>query len=259
MSGGTRQRGGVPPDGSRRPGGRKPGGSGKQAGPGAPPPEPPEVHDKRLGWVGWLFGALFVASLSPLALLDLNGASQLAGVIALPVSVVLGALGLLVAERPELLRGRTGQPVDWARRLTWAATVLGLVGVGAVGYAVWDATRPLDVVAPDGFTGGKPWRDGEERVLELPGSPPERDRLVLALSLENARRTGDCERSPELRYTPVVDGQERTEVVGRPGAAVELPLDGAKRQAAVKVVLEYSGGNTACEVWVRVDEAVLRD
>ncbi|GAA2668055.1 MULTISPECIES: hypothetical protein [Actinosynnema] len=216
------------------------------------------TRDKPLGGVLWLFAALFLGSLTPLALLDLDGASQLAGVLALPVSIVLGALAILVAERPELLRGRTRQPVDWARGLKWAALVLGLVGIGAVGYAVWDATRPLDLAVPEEFTGGQPWRDGEERVLELPGSPPERDRVVLALSLENARRTGDCERSPELRYTPVVDGQERAEAVGRPGQAVELSLEGAKRQAVVKVVLDYSGGNTACEVRVRVDEAVLR-
>jgi hypothetical protein len=199
-----------------------------------------------------LLVVLFVLSLVPLLFLDLNEASQLAGALALPVSVMLAALPALPPAR------RTSRPLPWRRYSLIGAGVAALLGLGAVGYAVWDNFRDIEVSFPsDGKPDDPPWRDGSQTVLELPGTPPPRDNVTITVSLTNVHETGNCERTAELEFVPILDGRERQSVRGMPGEAVSVPLDGVQRDASVRLVLDYASGNENCAVRLHLDRAVL--
>ena len=201
----------------------------------------------------WLLAVLFVASWVPLLVFDLNGASQLAGALALPVSVFLAALPQIPAT------GRSGAPVPWRRYSLIAAVVLALVGTGAVGYAVWDNTRDIPVTFPGGQQDAPTWRHMSFTRLEVPGAPPARNRLTISVSLRNAQTTGDCEHTASLDFTPILDGREKSVITGVPGQSVIVPIDGAQRDAAVQLTLRYDAGNDKCLVHLHIDKAVLHD
>jgi hypothetical protein len=197
---------------------------------------------------------LFIASLAPLVFLDLNGASQLAGALALPLSVVLAALPLLPAAKP------SSKPLPWRRYSLIGAAVAGLLGLGAVGYAVWDNFSDIEITFPgSGKPEDPPWTHGSQTLLPIPGTPPERNNMTITVHLRNVHETGDCENTAILGYTPVLDGQEKQPVTGAPGKAVTVPLHGVRREAAVKVALRYDKGNESCEVRLHIDKVVLND
>src|SRR5437879_1882958 len=121
-----------------------------------------------------VLAVLFAASLVPLLVLDLNGASQLAGALALPFSVVLTALPKLPPARK-----RNGPP-RWRRYSMFAAAALALFGLGVLGYAVWDNTRDIEVSFPGkGKPDDPPWKNGSYTLLDVPGTPPARTRLTM--------------------------------------------------------------------------------
>ncbi|MEU5258279.1 hypothetical protein [Amycolatopsis sp. NPDC021455] len=199
-----------------------------------------------------LLAILCAVSLLPLLVLDLNTASQLAGTLAFSFSAALAALPLL----PKV-RKRTS-PLPWRRYSMVAAAALAVFGLGALGYAVWDNTRDIEVSFPGkGKPDDPPWRNGSYTLLDVPGAPPARTKLTMTVSLTNVQDTGDCERTAMLDFIPVLDGRQQKVVTGSPQQPTAVPLDGVRRDAAVKVVLRYDADNVNCAVRLHIDKAVL--
>jgi hypothetical protein len=211
-------------------------------------------HDHGSGRLRTTLILVFAASMSPLLFLDLDKASQLASALALPLSVLLVALTTI----PGLRSAR--QPFPWRRLLIIGSVVAAIVGGSGVAYAVWQNTKeiPVELSAPNGAP--RPWTHGSSTIFSVPGTPPDRDSLTIAISLKNANATGNCEQTAILDLTPVLDDARKAPVLDRrPGGEIELSLQGAKRKAEVLVELRYGQGNEECEVYLYVDKAVLHD
>ncbi|HVK26280.1 MAG TPA: hypothetical protein VM677_33435 [Actinokineospora sp.] len=195
-----------------------------------------------------IFLLLLIASLSPLLFLNLDKAGQLASALALPLAVILVALPSI----PPLRRSS----VPWRKVSIIAAVIVAVVGGSGVVYAIWQGNRDIDVTFPT--DGGDPtWKDGYYTVLPVPGAPPERERITVAASLKNTNKTGDCEQTATLEYTPLIDGRPQTSTSVPPGQSVELSLAGTTRKAEVKITLHYESGNANCAVDLFIDKAVL--
>jgi hypothetical protein len=207
-------------------------------------------HGPALHWL--IFVVILAASMLPLLFLNLDEASQLAGALALPLSVLLVALTTVPAVRA------SNRPFPWRRVLVIGSVVVAVVGGSGVAYAFWQNTRDLPVELST--TGSQPghWTDGSSILLSVPGAPPERGHLTLVVSLRNVNSTGNCERTATLDFTPVLDDQQKSPISRQmPGREVELSLVGAVRSAKVLVALHYDEGNKRCEIDLYVDKAVL--
>lgn len=211
-------------------------------------------HDHGSGRLRTSLIVVFAASMSPLLFLDLDKASQLASALALPLSVLLVALTTIPGLRSP------SQPFPWRRLLIIGSVVAAVAGGSGVAYAVWQNTKdlPVDLSGPGGGSGH--WTHGSSTLLSVPGTPPEREKLTIAVSLKNANTTGNCERTAKLDLTPVLDDASKTPKLDQlPGSEIELSLAGAKRKAEVLIALHYGEGNEGCEVDLFIDKAVLHD
>jgi hypothetical protein len=211
-------------------------------------------HDPGLGRLRAILVVVFVASMSPLIFLDLDKAGQLASALALPLSVLLVALTTIRG------LGAPSQPLPWRRLLIIGSVVAAVAGGSGVAYAVWQNTKDIRVDLSAAGGGSGHWTHGSSTLLSVPGAPPERDHLTIAISLKNVNTTGNCERTAKLDITPVLDDSRKETVPDQlPGSEIELSLAGAKRKAEVLVALRYGEGNEECEVDLYVDKAVLHD
>lgn len=211
-------------------------------------------HDHGPGRLRLTLIAIFAASMAPLLVLDLDKASQLASALALPLSVLLVALTTIPVVRS------ARQPLPWRRLLILGSAVAAVLGGSGVAYAVWQNSQdiPVQLSIPDGGSGH--WTHGTTRLISVPGNPPERDKLTIAISLKNVNATGNCERTAKLDIVPVLDDLPKTpEADQAPGTDIELSLAGAKSKVEVLIGLRYSEGNERCEVDLHVDKAVLHD
>lgn len=187
--------------------------------------------------------------MAPLLLLDLDRAGQLASALALPLAVLIYALSTIP------LSGKAAVP--WRKLSVIGAIVIAALGGTGVLYAIWQNTRDLPVDFPSGE--GGTWKDGSSLLLPIPGSPPERGQITMSATLDNVNKTGDCEQTATLEYTPVIDGRPETSKSAQPGQEVELSLAGTAKKAEVKITLHYEPGNTNCAVDLYLGEAVLHD
>ncbi|SDJ13686.1 hypothetical protein SAMN05192558_110162 [Actinokineospora alba] len=198
----------------------------------------------------WIFlVVLLAASMAPLLLLDLDRAGQLASALALPLAVLIYALSTIP------LKGKGAIP--WRKLSVVGAIVIAALGGTGVLYAAWQNTRDLPVDFPDGE--GGTWKDGYHVLVPVPGSPPERGRLTMSATLDNVNKTGDCEQTATLEYTPVLDGRPQPSTSAEPGREVDLSLAGVVKKAEVRITLHYDSGNTNCAVNLYLGEAVLHD
>jgi len=211
-------------------------------------------HDHGTGRLRATLILIFAASMSPLLFLNLDKASQLASALALPLSVLLVALTTIPGVRS------SRQPFPWGRLLIIGSVVAAVAGASGVVYAIVQNTKDIPVELSAASSGSGHWTHGSSLLMSVPGTPPDRDHLTIAISLKNAQTTGNCERTAKLDLTPVLDDSHKTSVVDQlPGNEIELSLTGVKRKAEVLIALRYGEGNQGCEVDLYVDKAVLHD
>jgi hypothetical protein len=194
----------------------------------------------------WILIGLFAASLSPLLLLNLDEASQLASALALPLGVLLAAIAVF----PPIDRAIPAIP---RRAFVIAAIVAGVVGVSGVGYAIWQNTKDLSISVSAGKT------DDRHYTFDVPGHPPERGFLTIVPSLHNTKETGDCEQTATIELRPTLDNHPKDPVTVRPGQRADLPLAGTARDAKIEITVHYPPGLEACAVDLSIDKAVLHD
>jgi hypothetical protein len=214
-----------------------------------------ESQSHRPTWHLWVFVAMAIGSLLPLLFLRLDVASQLGSALALPLAVLLTAMTTVPVIRD------AGRPFPWGRFLMVGATLVAILGLSGVGYAVWQNTKdiPVNFNFPEN-TSSTHWTDGSYYDLEIPGKPPQRGHVSVLVSLTNVNaKSSDCILTGTIEFTPIIDGRPGDAVTGTSVHPVDVSLAGTARDAKVRMTLHYDAGNKDCQVDLHVDRTVLHD
>jgi len=184
---------------------------------------------------------------------DISGALNLpVAVLGIIVSIVL----YVFQSSEEDKRSRRGHRRP---RPTWKLTALGTVAAIGIGLSLvwWQYVHKPDLHVADAvrLIGGTAMASGGRATLMIPGTPPGRQNLALAVAVTNPSGLGDCVAPAHLWFTPVLDGSAGPTVTATPGTEAKLSLEGATHAAQVGVVLLEQ--DPSCRVNLAVSEATL--
>src|SRR5262249_28402506 len=158
---------------------------------------------------------------------------------------------------------RSRQPIPWRQYSVVGAIVLGLLGVTGLSYAIWQNVRDIPISFSDAASvsgSSSTWTDGSSTELPIPGRPPSRGHVALAVSLANMNPgTSDCEDTASLEFAAILDRRAMNSISSRPNHEISVSLEGVVQEASIKVTLHYGVGNTGCKVKLYVYKAVLHD
>jgi hypothetical protein len=207
----------------------------------------------------WFLSCCIAAFALAVWLLSLGSkGNEIAENLGLPVSIVGILITVVVASKTEQQQPPDeGDPAP-RRRSRWPLLLLAmLVGLSAAGtYWVLDERSTINVTSDMAVANRLPMRYPGQLILTVPGSPPQRDRIALTLSLSNPSLTGNCVGPARLVLTRSIDGvSQNPPTMARSGEEVELSLVGATKSATILV--EFEIPDPMCSVVVSVERALL--